>query len=229
MSNTDNLPDDIPARKPIQRIVVWMAWQLVAGIAAMLVSCAIIDSELIARQVENERSAIINMAGGEEGANAKGIRERGRFWGKVTSFFVPSVSEDQIIGVPQVWDEQLKSNSGMDLTTWWNQRMKRNLSGFLPLLFIRLEIVLVTFLVFLATAKSAYFIGERYARLAMRQGRRKGDHRFAWTFGYTKGIIFFIWVLPFIPATWPVVYWLTFAYALTWLGILWVRANTIEV
>ena len=220
---------DIPAQKTTHTFWLYFILVVICGSALMLGFCGYIDTSRTQEGMKREITAIHMFDYGASEDAGISMNKRAEFWGKLTSYIVPAVSEEKVTGMFSVVDEESVAATGMTAQAWWNRRMKVNLGNFLPVLFVRLEMIVFTFILFMCTWPIAYYLGQRYARLSKREGKAVGDNRFQWTFSLTKILFFGVWVLPFCPLVPPVAYWLVPAYLVCWTCLAWLRRNSIEV
>jgi hypothetical protein len=217
-----------PGQSGLHSILVIFLMVFVFGVASLLGFSACMKPSATKDSLQREVEAMAWMSF-RPSSTTETIQGRANWWAKHTAKVIPSVPQDEVTGAAKMFDEGLAKMIGGHPDVWWNEIVKVNLGNFLPTLMLRLEVIVVTFTAFISVVFMTFFLGERYARFAMREGRRKGDHRHKWTFFPVKFTIFAVWVIPFWPIAPPVVYWVGIAYLVTALGIVWVRANTIEV
>ncbi len=220
---------DVPGQKGSKTFWLYAVLLGICGFATMLGFCALMNPTSTANGMQKELAAIHSFDIGASAEAQHAINKRADFWGKIASYVVPSVAEEETPGIWSVVDDWSISATGLTLQAWWNKRMKVNVANFFPVVFLRLEMVIMTFLLFMSTWPIAYYLGQRYARLSKREGKAVGDNRFQWVLKAVRISIFGVWVLPFCPMMPPVAYWLVPAYLLCWCGLAWLRRNSIEL
>jgi len=142
--------------------------------------------------------------------------------------FFPLVVEAEQTGMGLAFQKWCIRWLGDSVESHWNNRVRQNFINIIPMMWVRLELLLISTLVFFPTLVYAYAYGERRARIRMREGYRKGDHRVTVALWIFRLVLFVSWIGIFIPLMPPLVYWLVPSLAITWFGVHWVRANLIE-
>lgn len=162
------------------------------------------------------------------GSDQEPVIRRARWMQRVVSTYFPEVADEPKRGIGLKFENWCHKYLGDSLESHWNNRIKANFSNILPMMWVRLELLFASTLVFIPSLYCAYFLGERRARIRMREGYRKSDHRFAVAFLAFRFGLFVSWIGVFIPFMPPLVYWLIPSIVGTWWGVVWARTNLIE-
>lgn len=218
---------------PGQRLL-W-AWQkrfalvFVWGVALLLGSSALLPTRYTAGALDRELAGVTRMSLAFSHEEDSAIAKRGHWYADKVSWLMPKIREQGGDSVVDHMSDRMGTVSGVHPTHWWNDIMRVNVVQFAPALMMRLEVLIATSLAFIPLGMVAFYLGERRARNAKREGRRPGDHRLDWAISTSQVLIFLLWSLAFLPLMPPVAYWCMPAYALTWVTIWWARGASIEI
>lgn len=219
---------EVPGHRMVSAWIARVLLILLVGSAILFAVAAVRDPASSQRLMDAEKGALAVMAGGEQSAGYHAMEGRARKWADLVKTGIPEVPQEKGTKANGVIDRFFIDTVGDTPQNWWNYRVVGNLRIFLPVLFVRLEIVLVVFAAFLPFLICAFFIGEGWAREKKRAGVRPGEHWFKGVGLLVKLGLFVMWVLPFVPLPIPVAYWLLFSLAATWGCMVFLRSHSIE-